>query len=105
MDTQGSAGVVAVDFMKFDPDQFENTAAWLQYCDGLGRFAAETEAARRQGVLRVEAMRHAENYKRDIAKAWYHGEAAKRDNAHDLPTMQSDTKEKDRPLPKRYVQA
>lgn len=39
-----------------DIDRFEGTAAWLEYCDGMTRFAAETEAARRQGMTRWEAM-------------------------------------------------
>jgi hypothetical protein len=39
-----------------DLDQFENTAAWLEYCDGMTRFQAETEAARRQGLQRWEII-------------------------------------------------
>jgi hypothetical protein len=39
-----------------DVDQFEERAAWLEYCDGMSRFEAETEAARRQGVKRWEAL-------------------------------------------------
>lgn len=39
-----------------DIDQFENTAAWLEYCDGMSRFQAETEAARRQGLQRWEII-------------------------------------------------
>ena len=50
-----------------DVDQFENTAAWLQYCDGMTRFQAETEAARRQGLQRKEALQHVENSKRNPA--------------------------------------
>lgn len=38
-----------------DIERYEHTAAWLEYCDGMTRFAAETEAARRQGVKRWEA--------------------------------------------------
>jgi len=49
--------------VKYDADQFEQTAAWLEYCDGMSRFAAETEAARRQGVLRKEALDHAKKRK------------------------------------------
>jgi hypothetical protein len=50
-----------------DVDQFENTAAWLQYCDGMTQFQAETEAARRQGLQRKEALQHVENSKRNPA--------------------------------------
>lgn len=37
-------------------ERFEETAAWLEYCDGMTRFEAETEAARRQGKSRWEAI-------------------------------------------------
>jgi hypothetical protein len=50
-----------------DVDQFENAAAWLQYCDGMTQFQAETEAARRQGLQRKEALQHVENSKRNPA--------------------------------------
>lgn len=39
-----------------DRGQFEQTAAWLEYCDGMSRFEAETEAARRQGYKRHEVI-------------------------------------------------
>jgi hypothetical protein len=67
----------------FDLDQFENTAAWLEYCEGLTRFQAETEAARRQGVKRHEAIRMGHS-----AKPRDHREAPQRHAAHDLPRMQ-----------------
>lgn len=50
-----------------DVDRFETTAAWLQYCDGMTQFQAETEAARRQGLQRKEALQHVENSKRNSA--------------------------------------
>lgn len=50
-----------------DVDRFEETAAWLQYCDGMTQFQAETEAARRQGLQRKEALQHVENSKRNSA--------------------------------------
>lgn len=40
-----------------DVDQFEERAAILEYCDGMSRFEAETEAAKRQGVKRWEALK------------------------------------------------
>ena len=79
--------------MTFCADQFEQTAAWLQYCDGMTQFQAETEAARRQGILRVEALRHAEKHKRDIEQARHSGEAGKRHDQDNMPAMQRDTKE------------
>lgn len=57
------------DVMNFCVDQFENTAAWLEYCDGMTQFQAETEAARRQGVLRGEALRYAQDDKRNTEHA------------------------------------
>ncbi|WP_422028133.1 hypothetical protein [Roseovarius sp.] len=85
-----------------DIDQYENTAAWLEYCDGMSRFQAETEAARRQGYQRWEAVneirkRHSEG-QRD------RGQAAGGNAAHDLPGMQPATKEETRPVSERDVQ-
>ena len=42
--------------MTFCPDQFEERAGVLEFDNGMTRFAAETEAARRQGVKRWEAI-------------------------------------------------
>jgi len=81
------------DAMTFCADRFEHTAAWLQYSDGMTQFQAETEAARRQGVLRVEALRNAEKHKRDIEQERHSGEAGKRHDQDNMPAMQPDTKE------------
>lgn len=40
-----------------DVDIFQERAAILEYCEGMTRFEAETEAARRQGLKRWEALR------------------------------------------------
>lgn len=56
-----------------DLDRYENTAAWLEFCDGMTRFAAETEAARRQGYQRHEVQNEIRN--RNIASARHHGSA------------------------------
>lgn len=40
----------------FDFERFEELAAVLEFDNGMTRFEAETEAARRQGVMRWEAM-------------------------------------------------
>lgn len=48
-----------------DLDQFEHTAAWLEFCDGMTRFQAETEAARRQGLTRWQMMEAARNAERN----------------------------------------
>lgn len=71
-----------------DVDQFENTAAWLQHMDGMTQFHAETEAARRQGVLRKEALQHVENSKRDTQGQRHHNAPDARHDAHDMSSMQ-----------------
>jgi len=86
-----------------DLDQFENTAAWLQFCDGMSRFQAETEAARRQGVIRSEVLAHAQNDKRNSASARDSGQAPERDNSDAMPAMQRAAKEQAGPVPKRDV--
>lgn len=48
--------------MKFDAEVFEERAAWLQYSDGMSRFQAEVEAARRQGVERWEVLRECKKH-------------------------------------------
>ncbi|MEL6646640.1 MAG: hypothetical protein AAFQ05_02855 [Pseudomonadota bacterium] len=42
--------------MTFDIDQFEERAGVLEFDEGMTRFAAETEAARRQGLKRWEVF-------------------------------------------------
>ncbi|MDD9726120.1 hypothetical protein PVV74_11695 [Roseovarius sp. SK2] len=86
-----------------DIDQYENTAAWLEYCDGMSRFQAETEAARRQGYQRWEAVN--EISKRNSGGQRDRGQAAGGDAAHDMPGMQPTSKEEARPMPERDVQA
>lgn len=86
-----------------DVDAFENTAAWLEYCDGMSRFGAETEAARRQGKTRWEALN-------EIRKRNFEQQRDKRsqscgDTAHDVPTVQSRQEKEARPVFERDVQA
>lgn len=45
--------------MSFDLDQWQERAAIMEFDGGLSRFAAETEAAKRQGKTRWEALEHA----------------------------------------------
>ena len=104
MDGQGSSGIHEGNAMTFDPDKFIEAAAWLQYCDGLNAFQAETEAARRQGMLRKEALGHAENYIGNIAGTRDQRQAGRRDSADDMPAMQPVSAEQTRPVPKRDVQ-
>lgn len=87
-----------------DVDQFENAAAWLQYCDGMSQFQAETEAARRQGVLRKEALQDVKNSKRDTQGQRHSNPADARHNPHNMPAMQPYPQQQERPMPKRDVQ-
>lgn len=70
-----------------DLEQYEHTAAWLEYCDGMSRFAAETEAARRQGYKRHEVQH--EISKRNSEGRRDNGQAAIRQPAGNLPGVQS----------------
>lgn len=90
--------------LMIDVDQFESTAAWLQYCDGMSQFQAETEAARRQGILRKEALHDVENSKRNTKGQRDNSAADARHNAHNLPAVQSHPAQQERPVPERDVQ-
>lgn len=84
----------------FDFDRFEQTAAWLEYCDGMSRFAAETESARRQGVKRHEAISMGR-----AAQARDRGEANSGHAADDLPRVQSHQAQQAGQVPVGNVQA
>lgn len=87
----------------FDMDQFENTAAWLEHCDGMSKFSAETEAARRQGMKRFEVMN--ENSKRDIGGCRNIGSIPERKPADNLSRVQPVSEKENGPVPKRDVSA
>lgn len=72
--------------MAVDFDQFENTAAWLEYCDGMSRFEAETEAARRQGYKRHEVINA--NGIRNSEGGRDNGQAATRQPADNVSRVQ-----------------
>lgn len=78
-----------------DLDEFEQRAAWLEHCDGMSRFAAESEAARRQGVQRWEVVAYAKNRARDTTGGGDNRQTATRDAADDLSRVQ--------PAPKKEV--
>lgn len=66
--------------------QFENTAAWLEYCDGMSRFEAETEAARRQGYKRHEVINA--NGIRNSEGGRNNGQAATRQSTDNVSAVQ-----------------
>ena len=86
-----------------DIERFEHTAAWLEYCDGMTRFHAETEAARRQGLKRWEVLNAIG--KRNSEPERHPGAAAARQSAPDLPGMQPQPAKEEGPVYKRDVQA
>lgn len=91
--------------MKFaDLDQFEQTAAWLEYCDGMTRFQAETEAARRQGLQRWEIL----NAKRsgDFERGGDNrSEVAREQRPDAMPGMQPASQKEIGPVPECDAQA
>ena len=86
-----------------DIDQWDERSATLEYDEGMTRFAAETEAAKRQGFKRWEAINA--KRERDTAKARDHGSAVERDIPNDMPGVQRAASEQDRPVPERDVPA
>lgn len=90
-----------------DLDAFAERAAIMEFDGGLSRFQAETEAARAQGVTRwqaLEALKHANGIGHS-GKGWNIGSAAIRHGSDDLPRVQLQPQEQDRPMPERVVPA
>lgn len=91
-----------------DLDQFETTAAWLEYCDGMSRFEAETEAACRQGLGRWQVMEAKRDAKRDgdSERGGDRGAAMAGQQRQDaMPGMQLAPQEESRSMPERDAQA
>jgi hypothetical protein len=86
-----------------DLERFEHTAAWLEYCDGMSRFHAETEAARRQGLKRWEAKN--EINARNSERCGNNCQADARQPKNDLSGMQSHPAKEDGPLPEHQLPA
>ena len=84
-------------------DTFTERAAILEYDHGMSRFAAETEAARRQGVQRWEAIN--EIKQRNPQGQRDQRAEVQRDAAHDVSRVQRHPAQQGRPMPERSVQA
>jgi hypothetical protein len=69
-----------------DFDRYEQTAAWLEYCDGMSRFEAETEAARRQGLKRHEVKNA--NRIGDTTASGHQRQADARQSKNNMPRVQ-----------------
>ena len=91
--------------MKYlDVDMFEERAAILEYCEDMTRFAAETEAARRQGFSRWQAMEAVRNAKRggnSSGSRDHCASMARQQRQDDMPQMQRSTAKENGPLPER----
>ena len=86
-----------------DLDQWDERSATLEFDEGMTRFAAETEAASRQGVKRHEVLNAIRQ--RNSEQARGHGQAMERDIPDNLPGVQRATPEQDRPVLERDVPA
>lgn len=88
-------------------EQFEERAAWLEFCDGMTRFQAETEAARRQGMTRWQALEEIKNAdsKRNSARPQDQRQADARNDANHMPGMQRQQAEQNRSVSERVVSA
>lgn len=80
-----------------DLDAFVERAAIMEYCGGLSRFLAETEAARAQGFRRWEVLNAISE--RDSAYGRNIGQANDRNAADNLPEMLGGANEKNRSVP------
>ena len=94
--------------MQFDVDAWAERAAIMQYDGGMTRFAAETAAAKAQGLARWQAIKEVENANGN-GIAGGHGYSPDavdggRD-ANDLPVMFSQPEEENRPMPERQPEA
>lgn len=78
----------------------------MEFCGGMPRFEAETQAAKAQGLTRwqaMEAMRG--NGMGNSQSARDRGEAAQRHGQGGMPVVQRQQAEQVRPVPERDVQA
>lgn len=93
--------------MSFDVDEFEERAAIMEFDGGMTRFAAETQAARRQGVSRWQAMREVRDAKSlgNSDGEWNSSAKGKRDVSDNVPGMQRGASKRKGPMPERHRQA
>ena len=91
----------------FDLDAWAERAAIMEFDGGLSRFAAETEAARAQGVTRWQALEAVKNASviGHSGQGGNIGQTAIRHGSDNLPGMQPDAKEQVGPMPERHIHA
>lgn len=90
-----------------DLDQFAERAAIMEFDGGLTRFAAETEAARAQGVTRWQALEAVKNANviGHSGQGGNIGQTAFRHGSDNLPGMQPDAKEQVGSMLERHIHA
>lgn len=86
-----------------DLDAFEERAAIKEFCAGMSRFQAETEAAAEQGLKRHEVLN--EISKRNSQQAPDQRSQVERHDPHNLPGVQPAQAEQVGPVPVGDVQA
>ena len=94
--------------MQFDADAWAERSAIMEFDGGMTRFAAETAAAKAQGLARWQAIKEVENAERGgITGGHGHSPDAVDGgrNANDLPVMFSEPEEENRPMPERQPEA
>lgn len=91
----------------FDPDQFLERAAIMEFDGGLSRYQAEVEAAKAQGAPRWKALQEVQNAKRggNSEQGRNIGQPLVRDSSDDMPGVQHDTAQQVGPVPVGNVQA
>ena len=90
-----------------DLDQFLERAAIMEFCGGLSRFEAETQAAKAQGVTRWQALEAVKNANviGHSGQGGNIGKEAIRHGSDNLPRVQPDPQEQIRPMPERHIHA
>ena len=94
--------------MQFDVDAWAERSAIMQYDGGMTRFAAETAAAKAQGLARWQAIKEVENANGDGNPSVGGDRAAAVDGqrgAVSVPGMQPAPEEKNRSMSERVAQA
>lgn len=90
-----------------DLDQFIERAAICEFDGGMSRFAAETLAAKEQGLARWQALKEISDADGQRVAGGHghsaHALAGERD-ADDLPGMQRASEEEERPVSERDAQ-
>ena len=94
--------------MQFDVDAWAERSAIMQFDGGMTRFAAETAAAKAQGLARWQAIKEVENANRNGNPAIGGDRPAAVDGQRGempMPEMQPAAEEKNRSMPERVAQA